>query len=309
MALDPPFPGIVQSRQQAMRDANRAAWRSTRAHRVILVPVAGDQADTAALDMAGIVSGRLHARVVCLHVRAPAGMVLSRTPGGASTSELLEHVERAARQRAALAHDTFRKWQQAGERGWKGNGAAAPQWFDIEAPVLETVAQQARTSDLIVVGRSPHDHAMPSDAVLDGALLCSGRPVLLVPGPVRADPFGTVMIAWNDSVEAAHAVGAAWPLIVRSRRVIVFVGTHEGDFLGSAERFVARLDWRGPEPVKVICDPSDGVGDALLKAANQENAGLLITGAYSYDRLQRLVLGSVTRHILANGTTPVLMAC
>ena len=46
----------------------------------------------------------------------------------------------------------------------------------------------------------------------------------------------------------------------------------------------------------------------LLAKADEIDADLLVMGAYGHSRLRELVLGGVTRHVLAEARLPVLMA-
>ena len=50
-----------------------------------------------------------------------------------------------------------------------------------------------------------------------------------------------------------------------------------------------------------------GLLERLLKAASQRNCDLLVMGAYGHSRLQELVLGGVTKHVLKHARIPVLM--
>ena len=51
------------------------------------------------------------------------------------------------------------------------------------------------------------------------------------------------------------------------------------------------------------------VGDTLLAAAAEHEAGLLVMGAYSHSRLREMLLGGATRQILKNASArPVLLA-
>ena len=50
------------------------------------------------------------------------------------------------------------------------------------------------------------------------------------------------------------------------------------------------------------------VGDAILADIAENSIDLLVMGAYGHSRLRELVLGGVTRHILAQMTATVLMS-
>ena len=49
------------------------------------------------------------------------------------------------------------------------------------------------------------------------------------------------------------------------------------------------------------------VGDVLLDECAREDAGLLVMGAYSHSRVREMLLGGVTRHVLAHAHMPLLM--
>ena len=118
---------------------------------------------------------------------------------------------------AAAARDKFHAWQTASDiesaSSPPSSGSVTAEWSEVQGPVAREIARRARTADLTVVARTGRQYAIDSDQTLQGALWESGRPVLLVPGESKAGLFDTVVIAWNDSREAAHAVSAAWSLI------------------------------------------------------------------------------------------------
>jgi nucleotide-binding universal stress UspA family protein len=52
----------------------------------------------------------------------------------------------------------------------------------------------------------------------------------------------------------------------------------------------------------------DEIGEALLTAASDENASLLVMGAYGRSPLRESLLGGVTASVLRSLTLPVLLA-
>jgi nucleotide-binding universal stress UspA family protein len=283
------------------------------AYRVILVPVLGESADSAALACTRAITERLRAHVVGLHVRNPISLAMTggMFEGAYMSPDLINSLEESGRARAAASRDVFRQWQQAS--GIEPASAPGPakitaEWIELEAPVAAEIGRRGRTADLIVLARTARDFTPTTDEALQGALFESGRPVLLVPGDQAINPFETVVIAWNDSREAAHAVSAAWSLIGRAKRLVVFVGGNDEGMRRSADRLVAHLAWRGYAPPTVIGDASGDIGNGLLTVAQREKAGLIVMGAYTHSRLRHFVFGGATSHILKNTTIPVLMA-
>jgi nucleotide-binding universal stress UspA family protein len=284
------------------------------AYRVVLVPVMGDPAEEHALDVTRAITDMMRAHIIGIHVRPPSRMAPSGAlfdPGYMPPS-IIDAIERNGRAAAAEARDKFGKWRDAAGIALAdsppASGGATAEWHEVQAPIGEEVARRARTADLTVVARSGRQYVIDTDQTLHGALWESGRPVLLVPGGGGAGLFDTVVIAWNDSREAAHAVSAAWSLIGRARRLVVFIGGKSPALRHSADHFVSHLTWRGYAPATVVDDPSEDVGAGLLTAAEREKAGLLIMGAYSHSRLRHIVFGGATSFVLRNATIPVLLA-
>ena len=84
------------------------------------------------------------------------------------------------------------------------------------------LAEHARFSDLTLFPVKSHDSR--TEAILEALLFGSGRPLLLCPEH-RADElrpeFENVMIAWDHSARAAHAVGDALPVLQAASSVRV----------------------------------------------------------------------------------------
>ncbi|HEX2891038.1 universal stress protein [Vineibacter terrae] len=282
------------------------------AYRVILVPIMGDPAEQHALDLTRNLTDMIRSHIVGIHVRHPVGLVAGgMVAPGYMTPAVVDALEASGRAGAAAARDKFHAWQEAADiqsaATPPSTGSVTAEWCEAHGPVAQEIARRARTADLTVVARTGRQYAVDSDQTLQGALWESGRPVLLVPGESKAGLFDTVVIAWNDTREAAHAVSAAWSLIARARRIVVFVGGSDRQLRESADDLVRHLAWRACAPATVINDPADNAGAGLLAVAARENAGLIVMGAYSHGRLRNLVFGGATNIVLRHTTIPVLM--
>ena len=124
-----------------------------------------------------------------------------------------------------------------------------------------------------------------------------------------------VIIAWNNSRESARAVADALPLLTGAERVTILALNPKGgveldghgDVPGAdIALHLARHDVNVDAAQLVTEDVS--VADMLLSRAADEGADLLVISAYGHSRLGELVLGGVTRSILAHMTLPVLMS-
>lgn len=168
------------------------------------------------------------------------------------------------------------------------------------------MALHARYADLVVVGqpalRLP---TRGSPAELPAQLLreCP-RPLLVAPPSGRTDALGAaILLAWDGSVAATRAVAAALPLMrAAGRATILHLGdapcTELADYL--ARHGVAAGMCRRPA--------ARDAGSALLHAAAEMDASLLVMGAYSRPPLNEALLGGATADVLQDAPLPVLLA-
>jgi nucleotide-binding universal stress UspA family protein len=177
------------------------------------------------------------------------------------------------------------------------------------------LALQARYADLVVLSQTGAGESGPDlVSTLPGyVMLHSVRPVLVVPSAQPPDDIVRhALIAWNGSSEAARAISWAMPLLHKVRDVTLAVinpqasyGLH-GDQPGAdAATWIAR---HGVKVNVMVQETGGDVGDALLAMAADLGADLMVMGGYGRTRFRELLLGGVTRTVLANMRLPVLMA-
>jgi nucleotide-binding universal stress UspA family protein len=134
-------------------------------------------------------------------------------------------------------------------------------------------------------------------------------PVLMVPaGCQRLAAATNAVVAWNGSAEAAQALRLALPLLSEVGQVHVVEVCEADGGLSSGEA----VTWLARKGVAAEQHewPAKGrrVSVALLHAAAELGAGLLVMGAYGHSRLRETVLGGVTRDLIGMTTLPLLMA-
>ena len=192
-------------------------------------------------------------------------------------------------------------------------GALSHEVRQTDDTAADAVVRHGRASDLIVVGqRDPASDAATHD-LPQQVMLHSGRPVLVVPYAGHFEEAGTyVMVAWDGSREAAVAMRDALPLLGRASRVTLLSLRPAGkpdrrDALCLAEihQWLIRHGVRATVEQQVT---DISIADALLSRTSELGADLIVMGGYGHPRLRELVLGGVTREILAHMTVPVLMA-
>lgn len=197
-----------------------------------------------------------------------------------------------------------------------GRAGVRAEWRCVEGQVLPLVALHARYCDVAVVGQSdPAGENGGTDLEIPDRLILSlGRPVLVIPAAGEFPVIGhRVMVAWDAGRPATRAVNDALPFLERARHVSVIAvnPTEAGEVHGDipSADICLHLARHGinAEAQHVFADDVD-VADMLLSRAADQAIDLFVMGAYGHARWRELVLGGVTRHLLAHMTMPVLMS-
>ena len=296
--------------------ATRTAKGVVMSIRFVLTPLFGEAADTGALQAGLGVAQRFQAHLGALFLRIDPFDAVPIVGEGVSPAIIEQLTEAAAAEmdrRRAAARATFDQACSAAgitlADAPAGPRAASAGWIEETGRRDELLPRRARASDLVVFGWSDGEASPDFTVALETTLFGAGRPLLLVPPTAPATIGERVAIAWNDSAEAARAVAGALPFLDRAQAVHVLSAATRRTDPALAEDLVGYLRWRGIsakiEPVAAADEPA---GEALLKAAGEAGADLVVMGGYGRTRLSELILGGVTRHVLNHPSLPVLMA-
>jgi len=177
------------------------------------------------------------------------------------------------------------------------------------------MALQARYADLVVLGQHDPDDATANTTAdfPEYVVMNCTRPVLIVPRAGNFSELGKkVLIAWNDSNEAAAAVNHALPLLKQADAVEVVVfeapkkpSSNAVESGADLALYLARHQIKADVMQETT---SEEIGAALLKTAAGLGSDLLVMGCYGHSRLRETLLGGATRTILRSMTIPVLMS-
>ena len=221
---------------------------------------------------------------------------------------------------AALAWDTLRdQAERAADRFRDECRAAGVKSFEAvvdESDKATSLVRHAHCSDLSVLTQADPaatGHRLAQDLV-EQVVLHSARPTLILPYAGRFDTIGSnVMVAWDDSREAARALSDALPLLRLAQRIQVVSWNEAGasDDPTLRPRLDALHQWLMWQGVSAdVCSETTGIdiADAMLSRAADLNTDLIVMGAYGHARWTERVLGGATRGLLASMTVPVLMS-
>jgi nucleotide-binding universal stress UspA family protein len=192
--------------------------------------------------------------------------------------------------------------------------------FSVESAVAQVgavpmlVGRRARFADL-VIQRKPYgpDRDITEEAIVEAALFEGETPVLVMPDGGVPKGFGKrIVVAWNQGSEALAAVRRALPLLKRADLVNVVVidpprqGPERSDPGGALTQMLARHGVRAE--VSVIARTLPSTAEMLVRHTIDQNASLLVMGAYGHSRFREAILGGATRDMLERADVPVLMA-
>jgi nucleotide-binding universal stress UspA family protein len=284
--------------------------------KTILVPATGSDRDSGVFASALAVARPFGAHLDFLHVRpdAEAAAVAMASDGGGATmvGSLINRLEEEASQQEEKAKQLFHRFCEReglalretppGPQGpsarWLREIGAEPYW----------VAEYGRAADLLVIGRPGEDEGFSLDTI-EGALIDSGRPLLIPPAAPLTAPPETVAIAWKATPQAARALTAALPFLSITKQIVVLtVAEDQRAPEEEADRLMTGLRWHGvPVSVRHLRPDAQSAADTLLSAA-AEHAALLVMGGYGHSRLREWIFGGFTLRVLQAAEVPVLMA-
>lgn len=254
----------------------------------IIVPLMGREDDDAVLAAAAEIASAVKARVCGVYVPVDAADLapwLADGMVGAVEVTALEAVRAAARE-----------GEREAMRRLTACTAKAKDFIALDSPVWSGLALESRLSDLVVFGSQTAKGKTRLAQAFQDVLGGEQRPILVArAGPL---PAKTVVVAWNGGKEATRAARTALPLLRLAGRVIVAsVATEprreDADPARLADFLVAHGVKAEPRRLKRN-DPAP----AILELARENEADLVVAGAFGHARLREFIFGGVTRNLL-----------
>jgi nucleotide-binding universal stress UspA family protein len=269
---------------------------------VLMVFVEPEGGSEPCVRMAANLAGRFGATLIGISACAipppvlADSMVLIQAPTAADIELMTEKLRKRG--------DWFRSIVEGDRRNLEWRSA-------LELP-NEVIVREARSADLIVIGHTKGLRSTYSSLDLGAAILKMGRPTLVVPEGVTSVAAEHVVIGWKDTREARRAVRDALPFLREATRVTIFeaCGPEEEKTalarLDDVSRYLAMHRIKSGPMVMVR---KEGSGASQLpQVAKDEQADLLVTGAYGHSRLGEWIFGGVTRELLAMSRICCLMS-
>ncbi len=180
-----------------------------------------------------------------------------------------------------------------------------------EPDISYDIIANARAVDLVVMSAVPEKVEEPvEDDIVERITIGGGRPVLVIQGSSLAKlNFDDVVLGWDGSREASRAVFDSMPFLVKSKRTHICTVNAPADGTVPGASLAENLSRHGAktETQKLVSEGRNA-GEALLLAAKDYGAGLVVMGCYGHSRFSEMVFGGATRHVIGNLDRPVLLS-
>jgi nucleotide-binding universal stress UspA family protein len=169
-------------------------------------------------------------------------------------------------------------------------------------PPADYLAREARCADVVITGVTKRDfldssrHTDTIDLVMQ-----LGRPVLIVPETTGKLNLNRVIVAWKDTRESRRAALDALPVLKLATHVVVAEIATEENVAETRKGLADVLRWLDRHGVvaEALVTASAGNNTKLLGLiADQQDADIIVAGAYGHSRLREWVLGGVTSDLL-----------
>ncbi len=279
--------------------------------RKILVPVRGDGKGDNVLAHAAILARSSGAHVEVAHCRPrpedlmPFGVPMPSILQG----ELVKQTQAVAdKEEQALKAEfealTAKFGLKVVERQNGGGGTAS--WVEEQGKMVDVIKRHGRLSDLICVAKPDRDRNLGSNT-LKAALFNTARPVMMCPPSAPPQELGSnVAIAWNGSTEAVRAVVMMRRMIEAADTVTILGAGTSPEGTGVAELH-DYLKHRDIASTVQSFDAGRNAGKALLDAARDAAADVMIMGAYGQSHERETVFGGNTQTVVDSAEMPVVL--
>lgn len=246
-----------------------------------------------------------HLDVLCLGIdRTQPGFYHAGANAMALQSNLAE-----AENDAQTLETGIKKMLDACQVSWTTRAVSA------QLPGLaQFLAHRMRFTDMAVLAQPYGEgRGRESEVVVESALFDAGIPVLVMPDDaVVPNRIERIVVAWNESQEALTAIRFALPFLKSADIVniaMVDPPSHALDRSDPGGALAQMLSRHGIiAEVSVLAKTMPHVSDVLARHLVDQNANLLVMGAYGHSRIRESILGGATRNTLQMAKLPVFMA-
>lgn len=238
--------------------------------------------------------------VIVMDMTRPSAVSQYGMAAAILNDDTYEHGQIAVEEHARIARSQL---EAAGDIGDVITANVMPSEVD------DVIADYSRLADLTLLPlKLPVSSAMFRH-VLHGALFRAGSPVLLLPPDGANFPQARhAVVAWDSGIQSARAVRGAIGVLGQASRVTVLTIDDKPGQDTLDERLIRYMNSHQIEiSFQSHWRENESTGDALLRAAQNLEADLIVMGGYGHSRLREFIVGSTTRQVIELAQLPVLM--
>lgn len=191
-----------------------------------------------------------------------------------------------------------------------GGEKVTTRWLDIDIEADDQLIVTAKRHDLVVL--PPEIKPAFSDIVIpaEDVGMASGGPVIVLKHGGFPVQFGKkILIAWKETREAMRAVRDAWPFLEAAEEIHFLSVSRAAP--NELDQSMLRLfeDHGCPAPQLHVDRNDDARVEDLIKLhTGRTGADLVVLGLYGHSRVRELVMGGVSRGLLADPPMPLFMS-
>lgn len=274
--------------------------------RVISV-LSGSEEDTPLLNKSYALCEDYGARLDALFVRrnaASGGDFLGDAFSTYGMEAVLEALDDAAVIAARKARASYDSLADEAERDRLGR------FIEFIGLPRSAMRQEGRLCDLIIMAKPSRQDLRNKLNSIETAAFESGRPVLVLSSDGECcDHFNDIVIAWDGSLEAMHAVVGAMPFLQDAEHVTI---THAGTESAAANQLADLSDYLELHDVKAATRSVDlsgrSIARALIESSCQNHADLLVMGGFGAPGWQRSLGRDETTELVKDVPFAILLA-
>jgi len=242
-----------------------------------------------------------NARIAVLHVRiSPASTILPSEE--VLTPERKKRLSERESNRAAAVRDACFVWLNGSDSEMQSRFV----WTDVESTIDEEVRRRGSEADLIVLPQPAPSRDHQGAQILRTAVLGTDRPILIVPRSGLISLGQSVAIFWTDDRATTKATLNAMPLLASAGQVYVLSLQRGTNGVAAAVPRVL-ADHDVDAEVRVIHPSFRQRGPAVLQAAHDVGADMLVMGAHPDWVVAQWVMRGVTPYMFANSDVPLFV--
>jgi len=276
--------------------------------RRVLVALFGHLGDKQAMAAGLTIASRHGGEVTAVHVASDPYDTVPIAGEGMSANFIQSAID-AAKEQAAKRLEVAEEAYKAAVSEFDGQGETIASWLVEAGRPQQVYPRLARLSDLTVIGGLAPQSEPTRHIAFEALLFASARPILLVPSDHSGSVGTRVVIGWNDTPEATHAVGASIDLLQRADAVDVLSADGDAEEANNSQKLTAYLQSHDISATATdVASKRRNVADLLLERCNEKNADLLMIGGYGHSRIGEIIFGGVTHDLLQRYNVPMLVA-